>query len=179
MRNRSTKIRIALVLLVVGLFAVGCTANRMHRPESVEEYSDYSLAFIEFDDQGELWAPSQLDRALALLESRNQSRFGSALVIYVHGWNNSASQREEEEGKGSIYQFREILKRLKADHQQRFPGYEIPVVGVYLGWRGQVSTVPVIRELSFYNRRGAAERIAGASATAVIYRLLTSARTIR
>jgi hypothetical protein len=33
-----------------------------------------------------------------------------------------------------------------------------------------------VRELSFYNRRGAAERIAGPSATEAIYRILTTAR---
>ena len=173
MRRRS--MRFAAVL-AVGFLGLSCAANQMHRPDSVEQYPDYSLAFIEFDDQGEPWAPSQLDRALALLENQNRAEYGSALVVYIHGWNNSASEKEEEEGKGSIYQFREILKRLKADHRQRFPGVDIPVVGVYIGWRGQVSSVPLIRELSFYNRRGAAERIAGPSATEAIYRLLTTAR---
>jgi len=163
-------------ILAAFLLTLSCTANRMHRPDSVDQHPDYSLAFIEFDDQGELWAPSQLDRALALVEDRTRAETGLALVMYIHGWNNSASEKEEQEGKGSIYQFRELLLRLKADHRQRFPEIDIPIVGIYLGWRGQVSSVPLIREWSFYNRRGAAERIAGASATEVIYRLLTSAR---
>ena len=148
----------------------------MHRPDSVERLADYSLAFIEFDDQGELWAPSQLDRALALIESQNRGEYGSALVVYIHGWNNSASEKEEKEDKGSVYQYRQILLRLKADHRRRFPGLDIPVVGIYIGWRGEVSSVPFVREISFYNRRGAAERIAGPSATEAIYRLLTTAR---
>jgi hypothetical protein len=54
---------------------------------------------------------------------------------------------------------------------------DIPVVGIYLSWRGETSSVPLVRQLSFYNRRGAAERIAGATATEAIYRLLTSLRT--
>ncbi|MGB7492567.1 MAG: hypothetical protein WBN62_19750, partial [Thermoanaerobaculia bacterium] len=147
----------------------------MHRPTSLEEHADYSLAFIEFDDQGELWSPSQLDSALAHIERLNSGP-GVALVVFVHGWNNDASPREDQADKGSIYQYRKFLTRLEEDIEQRFPGIGIPVMGVYLGWRGRVSNVPLIREASFYNRRGAAERIAGASATEAIYRILTTMR---
>jgi hypothetical protein len=176
MRDRSTSLWVLPAVLLTGICALSCTANQMHRSVSIEENPEYSLAFIEFDDQGEPWAPSQLDRALALIERNNRSGFGSALVVYIHGWNNSASEKEEKEDTGSIYQFREILQRLKADHRQRFPEFDIPVVGVFIGWRGEVSSVPLIRQLSFYNRRGAAERIAGPPATETIYRLLTTAR---
>lgn len=164
-----------LALLTAGLLALSCTAHRMHRPVSVEDHPDYSLAFIEFDDQGELWSPSQLDSALAHLEHLNSGP-GVALVVFVHGWNNDASTREEQPEDGSIYQFRKILSRLNDDIEERFPGIGIPVMGIYLGWRGRVSNVPLIREASFYNRRGAAERIAGASATEAIYRILTTMR---
>lgn len=168
--------RARLALLIVWLLFVACSANRMHRPVSVEEHPDYSIAFVEFDDQGELWAPAQLDSALALLEDRGRSGTGVAVVLFVHGWNSSAAESEEREGKGTVYQFRELLTRLRRSHQRRYPGVDIPVVGVYLGWRGEVSTVPLVRQLSFYNRRGAAERISGSSATEAIYRLLTAAR---
>jgi len=117
-------------LLVAALLALACTANRMHRPVSIEEYPDYSLAFIEFDDQGELWAPSQLDKALALLDSTNRSEYGTALVLYIHGWNSSASQSEEKETEGSLYRFRELLVRLKRSHRLRYPEVDISVVGV-------------------------------------------------
>ncbi len=169
---------VALVTLVTGLLAISCSANRMYRPDSVEEHPEYSLAFIEFDDQGELWAPSQLDRALALLERHNSSReVPTALVLFIHGWNDSASPKEEKEYDGALYRFRELLVRLEADHKRRRPELDIPVVGIYLSWRGEVSSVPLLRQLSFYNRRGAAERIAGASATEAIYRILTSLRS--
>ena len=176
MRLRVQQMLTLSAFMAAGILAISCSANRMHRPVSVEEHPEYSLAFIEFDDQGELWAPSQLDRALALLAKKNQSGSRVALAIYVHGWNNSASEEEEVEGKGSVWAFRQILARLDKDYRQRFPGQQMPIVGVYLGWRGRVSSVPLVRELSFYNRRGAAERIAGPSATEAIYRLLTTAR---
>ena len=164
------------VLLIAGLLTLSCAANQMYRPSSLEEHPDYSLAFIEFDDQGELWSPSQLDSALEHLERLNTTTAGVALVVFVHGWNNDASMREERPEKGSIYQYRKILVRLRDDIEERYPGIDIPVMGIYLGWRGRVSNVPLIREASFYNRRGAAERIAGASATEAIYRILTTMR---
>lgn len=172
-------IRISLAhagLLLLSFLTLSCVANRMYRPVSVEEHPEYSLAFVEFDDHGELWDPSQLEKALALLEERNQTAKGTALVLFIHGWNNSASPSEEKEGEGTIYRFREILSRLKTEHRRRYPDVDFAVVGMYLSWRGEVSTVPIIRQLSFYNRRGAAERIAGATATEAIYRILTTVR---
>lgn len=162
-------------LLVVCL-TLSCTAHRMYRTVSVEEHPGYTLAFLEFDDQGELWAPSQLDRALDHLERLNQSEHGIALVMFVHGWNADASPREEKEGSGAVYHFRALLDRLDRGIRAEVPDREIPVMGVYLGWRGRVSSVPLVREASFYNRRDAAERIAGAPTTEAIYRILTAGR---
>jgi len=36
--------------LLIAVLLSGCTANKMHRPISVEQEADYSLAFVEFDD---------------------------------------------------------------------------------------------------------------------------------
>lgn len=165
-----------IIALTAALAAVSCTANRMHRPESLEEHPDYSLAFIELDDQGELWAPSQLDRALAQIDRLNQGEYGMALVLFVHGWNNDASDREEAEGGGALYQYRAVLSRLSEGIRSELPDQDLPVMGIYLSWRGRVSSVPLLREASFYNRRGAAERIAGLPATEAIYRILTALR---
>ena len=161
MTRRRSKLDLTLpVLMAAGLLALSCTANQMHRPVSVEDHPDYSLAFIEFDDQGELWAPSQLDRALALLEHENRGASGIALAVYVHGWNNSASRRRSARARDrSTPSDRSVAAQ--SGLSQRFPGADLPVVGIYLSWRGKVSSVPLVRELSFYNRRGAAERIAG------------------
>lgn len=159
--------------VTAGLLLLSCSANRMYRPLSVESHPDYTLAFVEFDDQGELWAPSQLERALAILERLNRSEAGMILTVFIHGWNSNASPREERAEKGSIYQFRKLLVQFKRSSADA----EVPVFGIYLGWRGRVSKVPLLRELSFYNRRGAAERIAGASATEAMYRILTGLRS--
>jgi pimeloyl-ACP methyl ester carboxylesterase len=148
----------------------------MYRTASLEEYPRYSLAFIEFDDQGELWAPSQVDRALAHLERLNQNESGVALMIFAHGWNASAAPGQESDPDSALSRFKAILARLDRGIEEELPELELPIMGVYLGWRGRVSSVPLVRQASFYNRRGAAERIAGAAATEAIYRLLTALR---
>lgn len=165
-----------IVVLMALLLMLSCSANRLYRPISIEETADYSVAYIEFDDQGELWAPAQLDRALAHLERLNKSDAGVALVIFAHGWNDNASPQREKHGKGALYRYKEILARLAVGIRSEFPGVDVPVMGVFLGWRGKVSSVPLVWHASFYNRRGAAERVAGASATEVIYRLLIGLR---
>ncbi len=167
-------IRRSLVLALACGSLLACAANRMHHPDSIEESADYSLAFIELDDQGELWAPSQLERAVDLIE-RIQDRSPIALQVYVHGWNNSSAPREDKSESGAVYVFREVLTKIH-DGVERHTGVDVPVVGVFVSWRGQVTSVPLLRELSFYNRRGTAERIAGASATEVLYRILSAGR---
>jgi hypothetical protein len=52
--------RLLLLALIVAL--TGCVSAKMYRPDKVMEKDDYTLTFIEFDDQGEPWAPAQLDR---------------------------------------------------------------------------------------------------------------------
>ena len=47
--------QISLLALLVAL--TGCVSAKMYRPDSVEEQEDYTLTFIEFDDQGEPLAP--------------------------------------------------------------------------------------------------------------------------
>ena len=68
----------ALILLPGVLMTSACTSNRMHRPPpwNIQREAGYTLAFIEFDDQGELWSPEQRDRAIDLIERKNEVEAG-------------------------------------------------------------------------------------------------------
>src|SRR5207244_868198 len=63
-----------------------------------------------------------------------------------------------ESESGDVKSFSGLLERLNAAPAIRDAGFN--VVGVYLGWRGKFTPVPVLKELSFWNRKAAAERIA-------------------
>lgn len=167
---------LALAGLSVAMLAVsGCIGNRMQWPEqSVIEDDGYSLAFIELDDQGELWAPSQVVRALERIEGANTPAAGAVVVVYVHGWNHDAQADD-----ANVQGFREQLARIVAGERVRPASEQRKVVGVYMGWRGKISKILPINMMSFYSRRGAAERIASLATTETIYRLMTDAKRNR
>ena len=87
----------------------GCVANRMFRVDSIDTSPLYSLAFIEFDDQGELWSPAQVSRALDVIQAANIARDGAIVVVFVHGWNHNASLSEETSKHGNVLGFRRML----------------------------------------------------------------------
>ncbi|MEO1235248.1 MAG: hypothetical protein AAFX76_00525 [Planctomycetota bacterium] len=117
----------------------------------------YDLAVIEFDDYGGLWDIQQLEDTLDLIRQRNEeSRNGVLVNVYIHGWTHDA---EPDRPKGNLAQFRETLRRIKQQTLAEGPGSPDRVVGVYVGWRGATTRLPLLRELSFYDRRQAAERM--------------------
>lgn len=145
-------------LRVVWIFCAaalaGCTqlspsrANSDSKPRnSIVEEADYKLAFVEFGEQGSYQDPSQLENAIALINKTNRP----LVITYVHGWQNNAES-------GDVKEFSELLRKLNRAQAMRQAGFN--VVGVYLAWRGMITPVPVFKELSFWNRKAAAERIA-------------------
>ncbi len=163
------KKRIFTVLLITGLAA--CTANKMYRPVSIEELPGYTMAYIELDDQGEMWSPAQLSRALAHIEQVNQGPRGALLVVFVHGWQHNASPKDK-----SLRGFQRFLDQLAELEREMSAGAPRPLVGVYLGWRGRSGAIPVLNKLTFWSRAGAVRRVAGISATEAIYSVLTAAK---
>jgi hypothetical protein len=127
----------------------------------IEIHDDYRLHFLEFDDQGQMYAPPQFRKLIDSLE-RDAADPGKArivLVLYAHGWTNNASLCN-----GNVCCFRTFLSRLAAD--LRFAGGRSQgligptrVVGVYVGWRGLSATVPPFKGLSFWARKKAAGNV--------------------
>lgn len=146
-------IRIIAACICAGLLA-GCThlsplrENSAANPHnSVVTGTGYKLAFIEFGEQGSYQDPSQLTNAVELVEKTNRP----LVITYVHGWQNNAES-------GDVKSFSGLLERLNSAPAIRDAGFNL--VGVYLAWRGKLTPVPVLKELSFWNRKAAAERIA-------------------
>ena len=144
------------LFLIYSLFCVlaGCTQmtpfypNSPARPQfSVQQREAYDLAFVEFGEQGSYQDPTQLENARNLIKNT-----GRPLVVsYVHGWQNNAAS-------GDVANFTGLLQQLSASEIVRAEHFH--VVGVYLGWRGQLTQVPVAKELTFFSRKAAAERLA-------------------
>jgi hypothetical protein len=118
-----------------------------HPTNSIVPKTGCELAFIEFGEQGSYQDPSQLQNAVDLIK-----RTPRPLVItYVHGWHNDA-------GSANVAKFSDWLSEISQTQLIRSSGFHL--IGVYLGWRGEITSVPVVRQLTFYNRKAAAERLA-------------------
>ena len=122
--------------------------NTAEQPtRSIVPKNGYEVAFIEFGEQGSYQDPTQLQNALDLIK-----RTSKPLVItYVHGWHHGAQSAD-------VDKFSEWLGELS--RAQLIKNAGLHPIGVYLGWRGEITTVPVVRQFTFYSRKAAAERLA-------------------
>jgi len=128
----------------------------------------YYLGFVEVDDFGELFDREQLNHAMTLIQTakKNSPTKNAIVVTFIHGWKNNAS-----DGSGNVWGFRDELK----DISEHYPNQ--PVVGIYIGWRGAVTEIPVVKEFTFYDRRNAAIRIPSAHLTETLQRIMDETKS--
>ncbi|MEY5099895.1 MAG: hypothetical protein RJA36_2614 [Pseudomonadota bacterium] len=134
----------------------------------LQQGGGYLLGFVEFDDQGHLWDRRQMMELVDLLNAESASR-DLLLVVFVHGWKHSAAP-----GDGNIETFRKVLARLGADEAELGRAAGRPprqVAGVYLGWRGGSVPVPVLENLTFWDRKNTAEKVGSGDMIEVLARL--------
>ncbi|MFL6521457.1 MAG: hypothetical protein ACJ8NS_14645 [Chthoniobacterales bacterium] len=142
------------LLVAVATLLCGCVSlSPLYRnttgnlKNSIRHHEGYALAFIEFGEQGSYQDPRQLDNAVELIKQTSKP----LVITYVHGWHNSA-------GSDDVTRFSSWLADLSKTPMIAGRGFHI--IGVYLGWRGEITKVPVVRQFTFYNRKTAAERLA-------------------
>ncbi len=128
----------------------------------------YMLGFIEFDDQGQLFDRQQL-RAIMDRVQQTASDNDFIAVVFVHGWKHNAKA-----GDDNIDEFRNALIRLsraeRALSKQR--GLKPrSIVGIFLGWRGLSLSWPVLKELTFWDRKDTAHKVGHGAVTEVLTRL--------
>src|SRR5207253_7639167 len=151
----SAKACVSVLLAVAALSGVsGCShlsplhANTAdNHKRSVGLGDTYQLAFIEFGEQGSYQDFSQLQNAIELVKKAPRP----LVITYVHGWHNNA-------GSADVSRFSQWLSELTKTEAIRASGFRL--IGIYFGWRGDLTTAPIIRQLTFYNRKAAAERLA-------------------
>ena len=117
---------------------------------SIEKTEDYTLFFIELDEQGRFHDRRQIEALMAYLQNKrkldrnlkadNCYQTGDAsIVTFVHGWRHNATYDD-----GNVDVARNILKFTRMG--EIAPPHPNPstcareVIGVYLGWRGLSTT---------------------------------------
>lgn len=140
---------------------------------SLEQMPDYDLAFTEFDEQG--WVARQegetTDRLTETMSALHRIQHQSpgqriSLVVYVHGWKHNAAANDS-----NVREFRALLQSLAIQERERPQAEQYRVVGLYVGWRGGSIDMPVLQELSFWDRKSTAKRVAGGSVQELFARL--------
>ncbi|HID81015.1 MAG TPA: alpha/beta hydrolase [Chromatiales bacterium] len=170
----------------------GCAPHKIYRTEhtlctstdpevecknhTLQKYFDqkkpdeaYTLGFIEFDDQGQLHQRSQMKAVTDHLNTQI-AHDDVLIVVFAHGWKHSAAP-----GDDNIATLRESLRRLSA-LESAIAGDNPDVSarhvhGIYLGWRGASVTLPLIKELSFWDRKSTAHKVGFGGVTEVLARL--------
>lgn len=158
--------KIGLLLLLLAALA-GC--NHRKFPTAPERFSSANgnvnhLVNIQFNDHGDLWDERAYKDALALIrDTRTQSPTGRMIVmVYVHGWRHNAAETDTD-----YRHFRDLVHRTAQAADRKSP-----VIGIYIGWRGQSLDLPGLEFLTFWSRHGAAKRVAGIRMSEVISQLM-------
>jgi hypothetical protein len=123
---------------------------------SIERYPGYTIAVVEFDDQGRFWDRRQV-RALEdeiAREAHVDDEAAVSMLVFVHGWRDDARVCDK-----ALVAFREFVHRISIDDLGRLPGRH-PLIGIFLAWRGYESHVWPFEFLSFIGRKDTATRIA-------------------
>jgi hypothetical protein len=140
-----------VVMVMTSLALAGC-AGFLHcqwrtGDTAAADGPQYALRFIEADDEGWFWDRKQADDAMRLIRSKASER-DTIVVTFVHGWHHSAECCD-----GNVEGFRNTLGTLHSSL-----GANFNLVGLYIGWRGQSLPMP-LDYLTFWGRKGAAERV--------------------
>lgn len=123
---------------------------------------------IRLTDDGELVDRCELTDAIYEIRNCQQPEL---IVWYIHGWKHNA-----EPGDTDRKRFEEVIKQLaKQQPSERVPRR---VVGIYVGWEGAVGPVG-LRNLSFWNRKRAADRISQSAVLTKIFAATKNARRQR
>ena len=133
------------------------------RSHSIEVHPEFTLAFVEFDDQGRFWSREQLDLLERTLEAENRrsDTSGVTIVLFAHGWRHDSDVCDS-----NVSCFRTFLKQIYSDSlvMARVSGAgrigPRRIVAVYAGWRGLSAKVQPFEDLSFWARKRVSHRIA-------------------
>jgi ssRNA-specific RNase YbeY (16S rRNA maturation enzyme) len=174
-----------LVALFTALVMTGCASHNQYRTSyapcvvkltetacekaSLEQHDGYLLGHVEFDDQGSFWDREQMRVIIDTLQSKEYLESGVIMLVFVHGWKHNASFDDE-----NVEEFRKSLRRihklefLAAKKQQRPPR---KVAGIYVGWRGQSVPVPLVDNLTFWDRKNTADNVGHRALTELLIQL--------
>jgi pimeloyl-ACP methyl ester carboxylesterase len=133
------------------LWPIGIMPNAAHQPSSaVFSGTNFTLAIVEFDDQGRCQDRGQMDaleNKLAEFQGRD-----TITLVFVHGWRHDG--RSDDDNLGH---FCRVLQTVAAEASAE----NIPVIGVFVAWRGlSLYGYGILELATFWRRKEAGMRVA-------------------
>lgn len=142
-------------------------------PEGGSQLTKYThspsgaVRVIKLTDDGEF--ANRCDLTDVLYEIRNYK--GPELIVwYIHGWKHNANPDDSD-----FKQFTALVKELDEQQHHLNEDDRRHVVGIFIGWDGAVGPA-LLRNLTFWNRKRAADRI---SQSAVVTKIIAAAKYAR
>lgn len=173
MRNKKCLLSFGVIAVLLATFIAGCAPNQIYRSEfslcsvsatsNCDEHSvqlhnagadgEYTLGFVEVDDQGQLRDRKQMQ---AVLDTYYAAAAKDSLLInvFVHGWQHDASPED-----ANVASFKKSLERLSKIEAQLATLQKRParkIAGVYVGWRGKSISIPGLNLVTFWDRKATA-----------------------
>lgn len=125
----------------------------------------YKTGFIELNEDGSYVDPAQERKVLALIDAEKRRAPGGKIItfLYVHGWKNNGRPASPGEKAQDVERFSTGLSEL--GFRARLAAGSapaVPIVGVYIGWRGKSLAGPSwFNFVSYWGRRNTANRVGG------------------
>lgn len=121
----------------------------------IENYEEFALSVVEFDDQGKFWNKrQQLDALHELVNDKIAKQNGAIILVFVHGWQENCDVLNP-----TVSCFRQLLYHFSLDEKSRNLLHPRRIIGVYVGWRGRSERLPFLSYLTFWNRKETAHKI--------------------
>lgn len=109
---------------------------------------------VEFTDEGEVVDRCQWSDALFEVRGlpAQQQRRPKLMLLYVHGWKHNGDPADAD-----LEHFTQLVREIGGLEESRKDTRD--VVGIFIAWPGKVQAAPVLDNLSFWSRKGGADRV--------------------
>ena len=170
------------VILTFLLLLTGCTtsntpfhnakplANNCDESNKIECYEsyyqkfpEYDIAFAEYTERGNAFNTQWISNILKKIEQHEKDS-GVVIVVFVHGWKHNANEEDT-----NLIDFKKALSAIASSPDS--PLNDRRLVGLYVGWRGASIDVPWIDNISYWDRKAAAEEVGKGGVTKLLLAL--------
>jgi hypothetical protein len=145
--------------------AKGCDGNNKEKCQEsyYQQYPEYDIAFAEFSERGNPFNTRWISNILKKIE-QHEKETGVVIVVFVHGWKHNASEEDN-----NLIDFKKALSTIATSPNS--PLNDRRLVGLYVGWRGLSIDFPWIENMTYWDRKAAAEEVGKGGVTKLLLAL--------